>query len=120
MSARFVTIVVMLFYHRSIQASYEELHTGPDGILRREAAERLLTYGPNAIRIQGEPLWRKLAEPFLNVFMLVLFIAASISLIHQAVFDAVIIFVIMATSALIFPPFRSDSIFSRACRDMLP
>ena len=92
----------MLFYHRSIQASYEELRTGPDGILRREAAERLLTYGPNAIRIQGEPLWRKLAEPFLNVFMLVLFIAASISLIHQAVFDAVIIFVIMATSALIY------------------
>jgi len=92
----------MLFYHRSIQSSYDELRTGPDGILRREAAERLKTYGPNAIRIEGEPLWRKLAEPFLNVFMLVLFIAAMISLLHHAYFDAIIIFVIMATSALIY------------------
>jgi len=92
----------MLFYHRSIQSAYDELHTGPDGLLRREAAARLEQYGPNAIRIEGEPLWRKLVEPFRNVFMLVLFIAATISLLHNAIFDAVIIFVIMATSALIY------------------
>jgi len=95
-------MMVMLFYNQSIQTAYEKLHTGPEGILRREAAERLTTYGPNAIRIKGEPLWRKLAEPFLNIFMLVLFIAAAISLLHNALFDAVIIFVIMATSALIY------------------
>lgn len=92
----------MLYYHQSIDDTYKDLTTGPKGLSRREVDDRLVKYGNNSIRIKGDPLWRKLAEPFLNVFMLVLFIAASISLIHHAVFDAVIIFVIMATSAVIY------------------
>ena len=92
----------MLFYHRSIEETYRELRTQPEGISGHEASQRLETYGPNAIRIKGEPLWRTLIEPFANIFMLVLFIAAGISFIHHAVFDAVIILVIMAVSALIF------------------
>jgi P-type Ca2+ transporter type 2C len=92
----------MLFYNRSIDNTYDQLDTGPEGLLRREAASRLIRNGRNEIRITGEPLWRKLAEPFLNVFMFVLFIAAFVSLIHGATFDAVIILVIMSTSALIY------------------
>ena len=92
----------MLYYHRSIEATYKELRTGPDGLLRREAHERLETYGPNSIKIKGDPLWRKLAEPFMNVFMAVLFLAAVISLFHHAILDAIIILVIMATSAIIY------------------
>jgi calcium-translocating P-type ATPase len=92
----------MLYYHRTIEAAYDELKTGPGGLSRSEVQKRLETYGPNSIKITGEPLWRKLAEPFLNVFMLVLFIAATISLFHHAIVDAVIILVIMATSAVIY------------------
>jgi Ca2+-transporting ATPase len=92
----------MLYYDRSIEATYKELGTGPDGLSSREVKERLDTYGHNTIQIKSDPLWRKLAEPFLNVFMLVLFIAAVISLFHHAIFDAVIILVIMATSAIIY------------------
>lgn len=92
----------MLYYHTSIDDTYTDLKTSPIGLSRREVESRLETYGPNSIRIQGEPLWRKIAEPFLNVFMLVLFIAVVISLFHHAVFDAVIILVIMATSAAIY------------------
>ena len=98
----FATIELMLYYHQSIEATYEELRTGPSGLQKREAEARLETYGYNTIRIKGDPLWRKLAEPFMNVFMLVLFIAAVISLFHEAVFDAIIILVIMATSAIIY------------------
>jgi calcium-translocating P-type ATPase len=92
----------MLYYHRSIEATYKELRTGPNGLLVKDAKERLETYGHNSIQIKGDPLWKKLAEPFLNVFMLVLFIAAVISLFHHAIFDAVIILVIMTTSAIIY------------------
>ncbi|MBC7459460.1 cation-transporting P-type ATPase [Candidatus Saccharibacteria bacterium] len=92
----------MLFYNRSIDSTYDQLETGPEGLSRREAASRLIRDGRNEIRITGEPLWRKLAEPFLNVFMLVLFFAAFVSLVHGATFDAVIILVIMSTSALIY------------------
>ncbi|MDB5160050.1 MAG: pacL2 [Candidatus Saccharibacteria bacterium] len=92
----------MLYYHRSIEATYKELQTGPNGLSSRDVKERLETYGHNSIQIKSEPLWRKLAEPFVNVFMLVLFIAAAISLFHHAIFDAVIILIIMATSAIIY------------------
>jgi len=92
----------MLFYHQSVDDTYAELKTGPNGISRHEAAHRIELYGPNAIKLKGEPLWRKLVEPFRSIFMLVLFIAAIISLIHHAVFDAVIILIIIAVSAIIY------------------
>ena len=92
----------MLYYHESIEDTYETLGTGPKGLSRRSIDERLQKYGHNSIRIKSDPLWRKLAEPFLNVFMLVLFVAAAISLFHHALFDAVIILVIMGTSAVIY------------------
>jgi len=92
----------MLFYHRSIDETFAELRTSPEGLSKREAATRLAAYGSNAIKIKGEPLWRKLIEPFLNIFMLVLFIAAVISLIHHAIFDAIIILAIIAVSAIIY------------------
>ena len=92
----------MLFYHQSIEDTYDELRSGPDGLTRREVTQRLATYGPNAISLKGEPLWRKLVEPFANVFMAVLFIAAVISLVHHAVFDALLIVAIMLISAIIY------------------
>ncbi|MDB5162307.1 MAG: pacL2 [Candidatus Saccharibacteria bacterium] len=92
----------MLFYHQSVDDTYAEFHSGPDGISRHEASNRLHVYGPNAIKIKGEPLWRALIEPFANVFMLVLFIAAIISFIHHAPFDGIIIISIMMISALIY------------------
>jgi calcium-translocating P-type ATPase len=92
----------MLYYQKSIEATYKELRTGPDGLPRREVAKRLETYGHNSIKIKGDPLWRKIAEPFMNIFMLVLLVAASISLLHEAVFDAIIIFAIMGISAGIY------------------
>jgi len=93
---------LMLYYNTSIDDTYTDLGTGPKGLSRREVDTRLEKYGRNEIRIKSEPLWKKLAEPFLNVFMLVLFIAVVISLFHHAVFDAIIILVIMATSAVIY------------------
>ena len=92
----------MLYYHTSVDDTYKALGTGPKGLSHYEVDARLETYGHNEIRIKSDPLWRKLAEPFLNVFMLVLFVAVAISLFHHAVFDAIIILAIMATSAIIY------------------
>lgn len=92
----------MLFYNQSVEEVYAELRTQANGLSRHEVTTRLKTYGPNSLRIKGEPLWRKLVEPFANVFMLVLFIATIISLLHHAYIDAVIIVSIMLISALIY------------------
>lgn len=92
----------MLYYRQTIDETYKELHTNPDGISRREAAKRLESYGPNAIKIKSEPLWRIIIEPFKSVFMLVLFIAALVSILHHEPFDAIIIISIMLISAIIY------------------
>jgi len=92
----------MLFYHRSVEATYTELRTNADGISRQEAIRRVKSYGLNKLEVKGEPLWRKLAEPFMNVFTVVLLTAATISLIDGELFDAIIISVIILISAVIY------------------
>lgn len=95
-------ITVMVYYNKSVAASLRELNVTEHGLANTEADERLRLSGLNTIRVRGEPLWRKLIEPFANVFMLVLFIAAAISFLHNQTLDAVIIMVIMAVSAGIY------------------
>ena len=98
----FVTIELMLFYQQSIDDTYKDLSSSLDGISRHEASERLKRLGPNEIKLKGEPLWRKLVEPFANIFMAVLFVAVLISIWHHAYFDAIIVSVIMLASAGIY------------------
>lgn len=93
----------MLFYRQSIDESLKELSTTKEsGLSKRHASERLERYGANEIKLKGEPLWKKLVEPFANIFMAVLFLAVLISIWHHAYFDAIIIGVIMLTSAGIY------------------
>lgn len=92
----------MLIYTRSVEDAYEQLQSGPQGLSAHESAQRLIQYGPNALKIKGEPLWRKLIEPFTNVFMIVLLGASVISFFQGELFDGLIILVIMAVSATIY------------------
>lgn len=92
----------MAFYNKSTEAVIASLDSSESGLLPDEATKRLKHYGKNVIKIKGEPLWKKLAEPFVDVFMLVLFIAVVISFIYGDVLDAVIILFIMAVSVIIY------------------
>lgn len=92
----------MLYYNKTVTATLKELGTSAYGLPKSEAEERLRLHGPNVIRVKGEPLWRKLFEPFNNVFMLVLFLAALISLFSDEKLDAAIIGIIMLASATIY------------------
>ncbi len=92
----------MLYYTKTVDQTLEELDVSVNGLSAIEATERLSQYGPNAITIQGTSFWRKLAEPFANVFMGVLFVTAIVSLFQDAIIDAVIILIIMTASAVIY------------------
>jgi Ca2+-transporting ATPase len=92
----------MLYYQRSVEDTLGDLSSSREGISRHEATLRLKKYGPNEIILKGEPFWKKLVEPFANVFMAVLFIAVIISFLHHAILDAIIILIIMLTSATIY------------------
>lgn len=92
----------MLYYHKSVHATYELLKTSADGLAKKEVANRLQLYGANTLVVKGDPWWRIVIEPFRNVFMAVLFIAATVSFFHQAFFDGIIILTIMLASAVIY------------------
>jgi len=92
----------MLFYQQTAEDVLRELSSTPNGLSTHQAHERLKQYGPNEISLKAESFWKKLVEPFANVFMAVLFIAVLISFWHHAILDAVIILVIMLTSATIY------------------
>lgn len=100
--AKLAIIELMLYYTRTAAETLKELGVSENGLANSDAAERLRLHGPNSIRVAGDPLWRKLVEPFLNVFMLVLFVAALISLLHHTYLDATIIVAIMLASAIIY------------------
>lgn len=96
------TIVLMLYYTKTTKEVFAELDSDVSGLSAIEAKERLEHYGPNTIIVRGEPLWRKLVEPFASVFMGVLFVAVIISAWHEAYFDAAIVLAIIAVSAIIY------------------
>jgi len=92
----------MLYYTKTVRATLKELDVTEKGLAASDASERLQLHGRNTIKVTGEPLWRKLIEPFASVFMAVLFLAAAISLYHGEIIDASIIGVIIAASAIIY------------------
>jgi len=92
----------MLYYTKTVHQTLKELQTSEGGLPNSEAEERLRIHGPNLIKITGDPLWRKLVEPFANIFMFVLFFAAAISIWHHAYLDAGIILLIVTASAVIY------------------
>ena len=92
----------MLYHTKTAQQTLKDLNSSDNGLALSEAAERLQLHGKNVITIKGEPLWRKIIEPFANIFMLVLFLAAILSISHGDYFDASIIGVIMLASGTIY------------------
>lgn len=92
----------MLYYNSNVQDILTQLETNPTGLSDSDATERVRAHGLNILRVSEVPLWRKIVEPFASIFMLVLFIAAVISVFQHEIIDATIIFVIIAISALIY------------------
>ncbi len=94
--------MVMLYHTKTVAESLAELRATEHGLSGSEVAERLSEYGPNILKLRGEPLWKKLVEPFANIFMVVLFVAAAVSFWHHEVIDGSIIVGIMLANAGIY------------------
>ncbi len=90
-------------YHAlSTEETLRELNATPNGLAPSTVQERIQEYGLNILSVHTEPLWRKIIEPFRSVFIIVLFVAAAISLYHDAIIDAMIITAIIMVSATIY------------------
>ena len=92
----------MAFYNKSITDTLTSIKSSERGLTVAEAQRRLKQHGLNTVNVTSEPLWKKILEPFMDIFVLVLGVAAIISLWHGEALDAIIIFIIIAVSAIIF------------------
>lgn len=92
----------MPYYNKTAQQTLQQLNSSEKGLTPSQVSALTKEHGKNTIKIKGEPLWRKLIEPFADVFMLVLFIAAGLSILHNTPIDAIIIISIMLISAIIY------------------
>jgi calcium-translocating P-type ATPase len=74
------------------------LHSSPDGLSSREAARRLLQYGPNELRRRSGPQWpRELGRQLAHPLALLLWLAAALSLAvgNRTVAIAVLLVIIL-------------------------
>ena len=92
----------MEYYKQSSQIVLKHFASSPSGLTVSEARLRLRRDGPNEIVIKGTPLWKKIIEPFLDVFTAVLAVAVLISVWHKDYVDAIIISIIIIASAVIY------------------
>ncbi len=91
------------FYNQTVKESLERLKTNPNtGLLDAEVKRRQKKYGKNVLDIKSTPLWKKILEPFIDVFMIILISAAILSAIQQDWAEVIIITIIIFVNATIY------------------
>ncbi len=89
-------------YNLTIQDAVESLSSSRSGLSKHEAATRLVTYGKNELTAKKPPLWKRIVEPFLSYFVVIILGAAVLSAVEKKWFEALIISAIVLINALIF------------------
>ena len=92
----------MIWYKENTEQLYENLQTSEQGLSSAEVTKRLKEYGENKLAIKKDSIWKIILEPFKNVFVAVLVIAALVSGLSGHVLDAIIIAVIITVNSGIF------------------
>ncbi len=108
--------------HKSISGLLRDLSTTRRGLSSREAARRLVAYGPNELRRRGGRTWpRELAKQFTHPLALLLWTAAALALVTTtAVLAAAIVAVIVLNAAFAFWQEVQAERAVEALKDYLP
>ncbi|MDF2157099.1 cation-translocating P-type ATPase [Algoriphagus sp. CAU 1675] len=92
----------MNFFSISEKELYESLKSGPSGLSQQEAANRLLSKGPNKlIEKKKQPAWKLFLGQFKDFMISILIIAALLSGIAGEITDTIIILVIIILNAIL-------------------
>lgn len=89
-------------YNLEIHEILSTYHTHLKGLDSHEASRRLKEYGPNELTVKKTVLWRRLIEPFASYFVIVIIVAALLSVFEKKWFEAIVISVIVIINALIY------------------
>ncbi len=93
----------MEVYKQTVETLLAELSSHPtDGLSSVQVRQARERYGENLLVMKGKPLWRKLLEPFLNVFIAILLVAVVISVLAGEHLDGAIVAGVIFLNAIIF------------------
>ncbi len=93
----------MLYYNHSVKDSLIDQRTDAEtGLTSKEIKKRRAKYGENTLNIQTTPLWKKLIEPFTDLFMIILLIALGLSIIQQSWTEVIVIALDMILDVAVF------------------
>lgn len=92
----------MNYYNESVKASLLKLKTSTNGLTTAQVNANQRKHGKNAIKLETKSFWQKLIEPFADVFMVILLIAAGISWHQGHIFDTLVIGIVVIINAGIF------------------
>lgn len=91
------------YYNQSGKAVLAEFSVDPEtGLSEKEVARRREKFGENLLKVKETPLWRKILEPFLDIFMVILLVALVLSAVQQDWIETVAIGAIIAADAIIY------------------
>ncbi|MDO4870740.1 MAG: cation-transporting P-type ATPase [Candidatus Saccharibacteria bacterium] len=91
----------MNYYNKSTSALLKLFQSSMDGLTDSQVSLNSQKFGKNIIVLRSKPLWRRIIEPFADVFMLILLIAALISWHQNHVIDAWVILAVILINAII-------------------
>ncbi len=91
------------FYNQTVKETLGEFAVDPEkGLNLREVHKRQEAYGKNILKFKETPLWRKLLEPFMDIFMVILLVAMLLSAIQQDWIETIAIGVIIVADTIIY------------------
>ncbi len=103
-------------YNLSIEELFKEFDTGKDGLSKEEASKRLEENGPNELQTTEQKSKIKMfLEQFKDVLVIILLVAALMSLFIQNYSDAAIMLIIVMVNAVIgfFQEFKAEQILNK-------
>src|SRR6266536_2672904 len=94
------TVLPLPSVHEPIRLLLRDLGTTPRGLTSREAARRLVAYGPNELRRHGGHTWPgELARQFTHPLALLLWAAAALALVDNTTVLAVAVVGVIVLNA---------------------
>ena len=108
--------------HEPLRLLFRDLRTTPGGLTSREAARRLVAYGPNELRRRGGRTWPgELGRQFTHPLALLLWAAAVLALVaNTAILAAAIVGVIVLNAGFAFWQEQQAERAVEALTDYLP
>lgn len=91
------------YYNQAVKEVLAELRVDSQrGLNNSEVSRRRAEYGPNTLQVRETPLWRKLLEPFIDIFMIIMLVALILSLFQGDWIEAIAIGVIVVADVVVY------------------